>query len=262
MKFPTSAEETGSTARALRAALREPFVHFLALGLALFAVYGAANRGPASKPVSHQVELTLDDLRKLQIGFASKWQRPPTPQEMAGLLEARIREEILYREALAMGLDKDDTIVKRRMVQKMEFLAEDVSGAREPKAHELRARFDANPGRFARPGLVTFRHLYFSPDRRGARAHDDAVQALAKLAGRPHALLGFNMGVEIGQLGFIFLVLAPRALVPAPSDPLAPLGRGASRLRRRDARRVLDDPAHGDPVRMDRVSGQPGAGAC
>jgi peptidyl-prolyl cis-trans isomerase C len=185
MKLPTSAKETGSTSRALRAALREPLVHFLALGLALFAVYGAANRGPARAPKSNQIELTFDDLRQLQIGFAPKWQRPPTQEEMVALVEARIREEILYREALAMGLDKDDTIVKRRMVQKMEFLAEDVSGAREPKSDELRAWFEKNPGRFARPGLVTFRHLYFSPDRRGARAHDDAAQMLGKLAGKP-----------------------------------------------------------------------------
>ncbi len=123
------------SAHAARRWLREPLVHFLALGLALFAVYGAFNRGPAQTPQSRQIVLTLDDLRQLQIGFASQWQRPPTQQEMVGLLEDKIRQEILYREALAMGLDKDDTIVKRRMAQKMEFLAR---GRRERPRADLR----------------------------------------------------------------------------------------------------------------------------
>ena len=174
-------------------AVREPAVHFLVLGVLLFAGYAAWNRGPAEVPPSRQIELTLDDLRQLQIGFASKWQRAPTQQEMMGLLESRIREEVLYREAIAMGLDKDDTIVKRRMVQKMEFLAEDVSAVREPKSDELKAWFEEDPGRFALPGFVTFRHLYFSPDRRGDRARDDAARALQKLAGKPESWPGASV---------------------------------------------------------------------
>jgi parvulin-like peptidyl-prolyl isomerase len=84
-----------------------------------------------------------------------------------------------------MGLDKDDEIVKRRMAQKMEFLAEDVATAREPTTSELESWFEENNAKFAQPPRLSFRHLYFSPDRRGARARDDAQQALAKLAGQP-----------------------------------------------------------------------------
>ena len=84
-----------------------------------------------------------------------------------------------------MGLDKDDTIVRRRMAQKMQFLAEDVAAAREPTSEELRAWFEKNGDKFALPSRVSFRHLYFGSDRRGERAHDDAVAALAKLAGQP-----------------------------------------------------------------------------
>ncbi len=84
-----------------------------------------------------------------------------------------------------MGLDKDDEIVKRRMAQKMQFLAEDVAAAREPTSAELRAWYEKHSASFAQPPRVSFRHLYFSPDRRGARARDDAAQALAKLAGQP-----------------------------------------------------------------------------
>ena len=165
--------------------LREPLVHFLLLGAALFAIYAFVNRGSASTAPSRQITLTLDDLRQLQIAFAATWQRPPTPQEMVGLLENRIREEILYREALAMGLDKDDTIVKRRLAQKMEFLAEDVSAAYEPTTAELRGWFEKNASMFEEPSRVTFRTLYFSPDRRGPTARADAEKALTKLAGKP-----------------------------------------------------------------------------
>jgi hypothetical protein len=100
-------------------------------------------------------------------------------------VNSRVREEILYREALALGLDKEDTIVKRRMAQKMEFLAEDLSDLREPIREELRAWFGKNPGPFTQPARVTFRHLYFSPDRRGQNTRADAVRALNKLTAKP-----------------------------------------------------------------------------
>jgi parvulin-like peptidyl-prolyl isomerase len=117
--------------------------------------------------------------------FQSQWRREPTTQELQQLVENRVQEEILYREALAMGLEKDDTIVKRRMAQKMRFLAEDVASAREPDNAELRSWFEKNKVMFAQPSRVSFRHLYFSPDRRGQRAREDATKALAKLAGQP-----------------------------------------------------------------------------
>ena len=101
------------------------------------------------------------------------------------MVEDKVREEVLYREALAMGLDKDDTIVKRRMAQKMQFLAEDVAAAHEPTTAELKAWFEKNSDKFALPSRFSFRHLYFSPDKRGKNAQDDAAKALAKLAGQP-----------------------------------------------------------------------------
>jgi peptidyl-prolyl cis-trans isomerase C len=164
---------------------REPLLHFLILGAALFAVSRFVNPAKDRTAPSRQIVLTLDDLKQLQIGFAAQWLRPPNEQEMLGLLENKIREEILYREALAMGLDKDDTIVKRRMAQKMEFLAEDVSASHEPTTEELKAYFEKNTKMFSQPARVTFRLLYFSPDHRGPRAKEDAGRALPKLAGKP-----------------------------------------------------------------------------
>jgi len=165
--------------------LREPLLHFLLIGGALFAVY--ALRGPAAggAAASRQIVLSLDDLSQLVLSYQAQWRRLPTPEELSPLVEEKIREEILYREALAMGLDKDDIIVKRRMAQKMQFLAEDVAAAHEPSAEELKAWYAKHGDGFAIPTRVGFRHAYFSPDRRGARAHDDAARALGKLAGQP-----------------------------------------------------------------------------
>ena len=129
---------------------------------------------------SYQIALTTDDFRQLQITFAAQWQRAPSPEEMRGLVEQKIREEILYREALQLGLDKDDVIIKRRLAQKMQFLAEDVGAAHEPTTAELKAWYVKNSGQFALPSRFSFRHLYFSPDRRGQQAHDDAMKALTR----------------------------------------------------------------------------------
>lgn len=164
--------------------LREPLVHFLLIGLVLFAAYSLLNPGTNQEGRSTQIVLTEDDIRQLQIAFTSQWQRPPNSEEMAALIDSRIREEVLYREGLVLGLDKEDTIVKRRIAQKMDFLAEDLSDLREPTTEELKTWFEKNSHRFTLPSRVTFRHLYFSPDRRGQNARADAVRALDKIDGR------------------------------------------------------------------------------
>jgi len=165
--------------------LREPLIHFLLIGAVLFAANGYMQRGRGGVESSKQIQLTVDDLRQLVILFQSQWRREPTAQELSRLVENKVQEEILYREALAMGLDKDDTIVKRRMAQKLQFLAEDVAAAREPTAAELKSWFEKNKAMFAQPSRLSFRHLYFTPDRRGQHARDDAAKALARLAGQP-----------------------------------------------------------------------------
>jgi peptidyl-prolyl cis-trans isomerase C len=172
-----------SARRILRRCLREPLVHFLLIGSLLFVIYRVW--GHSSQGGSNHIQLTLNDVRRLEIGFAAQWQRGPTPEELSGLVESQIREEVLYREALALGLDKDDDIVKRRMAQKMRFLAEDMTNAHEPTTAELNAWFKKNESQFIMPGRITFHHAYFSPDQRGGRAHDDAVKALARITGKP-----------------------------------------------------------------------------
>jgi len=155
------------------------------IGVLLFGGYALSERDSRSDLPSTEIRLTVDDLAQLLIAFESKWRRQPSQTEFNALLEDRIRQDILYREALALGLDKDDTIVKRRMAQKMQFLAEDIAAAHEPTTDELRSWFAENSDLFAMPPRLSFSHLYFSVDRRGERARDDAAKALAELAGRP-----------------------------------------------------------------------------
>jgi parvulin-like peptidyl-prolyl isomerase len=176
--------------------LREPLIHFLLLGVALFGVYAYAERGHGSAEQSKQISLTIDDLSQTVLVFRSQWRRDPTPEELLSLVEDKVHEEVLYREALVLGIDKEDTIVKRRMAQKMQFLAEDVAAARDPTPEELSKWYQANRGQFAFPPRISFRHLYFSPDRRGANARDDAAAALTKLAGHPE---DSNLGATIAD---------------------------------------------------------------
>ena len=164
--------------------LREPLLHFLLIGAGLFVAYHFTQPARDPSPSSKEIRLSLDELAQMTVLFQSQWRRDPTPEEFKRMVEQRVQSEVLYREALGMGLDKNDEIVRRRMAQKMEFLAEDVAASREPKSEELRSWFEKNTALFAQPARLSFRHLYFSPDRRGGQARDDALKALARIAGQ------------------------------------------------------------------------------
>jgi peptidyl-prolyl cis-trans isomerase C len=164
--------------------LHEPLLHVLLIGVLIFALYYALNPDAGLHQDSNRIVITADDLAQIRLAWMAQWQRPPTLEEMRNLLDGKIREEVLSREAATLGLDKDDTIVKRRLAQKLEFVMDDASALRDPADEELRRWFAQNTQRFAMPSLLTFRHLYFSPDFRGARARDDAIEALRKLAGK------------------------------------------------------------------------------
>ena len=165
--------------------LREPLLQFVLIGLALFAVYDLRNRHADSQEHPARIALTPDDLRQIGIAWIAQGRAAPSAEEMQILADARVREEVLYREALALGLDKDDAIVRRRLAQKMEFLFEDLAKLREPTSGELQVWFARNAERFTQTGRITFRHLYFSPDRRGEGAPEDAARVLAQISGLP-----------------------------------------------------------------------------
>jgi len=168
--------------RTIRRLLGEPLAQFLLLGLLLFAGYHQLRDDGAVRAQPGRIEVTADDLRQIVLAWMAQGRAAPSSDEMKSLVEAKVREEILYREALTLGLDKDDAIVRRRLAQKMEFLFEDVAALRDPTAGELERWFADHSKRFTLPARVTFRVLYFSPDRRGARARDDAEQ-VRRIAG-------------------------------------------------------------------------------
>jgi peptidyl-prolyl cis-trans isomerase C len=165
--------------------LREPLLHFLLVGLVLFTGYSVLHPKPEATPESNRIILTPDDLLQMSVTWLAQGRPPPTSEQMQNLIELKVREEVLFREAVALGLDKDDTIVKRRLAQKMEFLAEGASTDNEPTTDMLRAWFKENPERFALLPRVSFRHLYFSSDRHGEQAREAATHALGDLAGKP-----------------------------------------------------------------------------
>ncbi len=118
-------------------------------------------------------------------GFIGQWQRrwnrPPTRQELDGVINAFVREDILYRQAIAMGLDRDDPITRRRMAQKLEFLTNDIALLKEPADGELEQYFDENMRTYRDPDLITFIQVYLDPDKREAATLDDATALLAQL---------------------------------------------------------------------------------
>ncbi len=176
------ATEPAPRAPFLRRLAREPLLHFLLAGLVLFAAYQAINRGAPSQDAA-RIVLTEDDVKRLTESWTVLWQRPPTEKELADLVENEVREEILYREAIALGLDRGDSIVRRRLVQKMEFLAEDSPAAPDPRPDELKAWFEQNRDRFVMPPRISFVQVYFSFFKRKDQARAEAELALDDLAG-------------------------------------------------------------------------------
>ncbi len=123
---------------------REPLVHFLVLGALLFLVGAVA--GERSDPASRKVVVSAGEIESLAATFRATWRREPTAEELEGLVEDWTKEELYYREAVAMGLDRNDSVVRRRMHQKLEFLAGDLAGTAEPTEDDLAAWLAAHPG--------------------------------------------------------------------------------------------------------------------
>ena len=159
--------------------LHEPLVHFLLLGAVLFGVFAlVGDRGSARVG---QIVVTPGHIEHLTVSFTRTWQRPPTAPELAGLIDDYIREEVLYREAVAMGLDRDDTIVPRRLRQKLEFLTEETAAMAAPSDEELQTFLQQHLDTFRVEPRLAFRHVYLSRDRRGDAASAEARQLLMQL---------------------------------------------------------------------------------
>jgi hypothetical protein len=159
--------------------LREPLVHFFVLGAGIFLL--AALVGESDQDQPDQIVVSVGQIDRLVETWQRTWQRPPTQVELEGLVEDHIREEILYREAIAMGLDRDDTIIRRRLRQKMEFLPQDLVDQVEPTDTELRTYLRENADAYQVETRVSFQHIYLNLERRGTAAEGDARRLLADL---------------------------------------------------------------------------------
>ena len=160
--------------------LKDPLLHFLLIGAALFLVFGLI-KSPAGIE-ENRIIITSGDIEALQANFARTWQRPPTESEVSGLIEDRVRDEIAYREAVAMGLDQGDSVIRRRLRMKMELIVEDVAGLSPPTDEDLETYLAEYRESFRQQPQVSFMHVYLNSDKRGARVEDDAREILARLS--------------------------------------------------------------------------------
>ena len=144
----------------------------------LFALYGFVGKRSAEAP--EKIVVSASRIANLGDGFARTWRRPPSEQELQGLIEDYIRDEVFYREGRAAGLDRDDVIIRRRVRQKMEFLAEDLPP--EPSDEQLAAYLASNPERFRSDDQITFRQVFLSATRRANTIESDSKQVASVLA--------------------------------------------------------------------------------
>jgi hypothetical protein len=144
--------------------VREPLLHFLILGAALFAVFSFLRGDGAER--QEQIVVSAGKIEHMAALFARTWQRPATRAELDGLINDFIREEATYREGLALGLDRDDTVIRRRIRQKLDFIAQDLAIQVEPTDTELSDYLAAHPDKFRTEPRLSFRQVYVNPEQR------------------------------------------------------------------------------------------------
>ena len=159
--------------------LKEPLVHFVLAGLALFALF--AWRGEDADPESRTITITEEQVGQLAANWVQTWRRPPTEAEMDGLIRDYIKEEIYYREGLRLGLDSDDMVIRRRIRSKMEFLAVSEAENAKPTDAQLQALLDRNPNAYATDTRYTFDQIFIDGSDLAA-AQKNAARILASLA--------------------------------------------------------------------------------
>jgi hypothetical protein len=159
--------------------IREPFIHFLLLGAAIFAAHRLVSGRADNQP--GKIVITQGQITSIIVGFSRTWQRPPTDEELERLIRDRVREEVYYREALAMGLDRDDAIIRRRLQQKLEFVTNDVAAVAEPTDVQLTEYLKTHPESFRADRRLTFSQVYLDPSKHGDHLAQDAGQLLIQL---------------------------------------------------------------------------------
>ena len=143
--------------------LHEPLLHFLIIGAAIFVFYGLTRDVASEAP--NRIVVTQGQQEQLVANFNRTWMRSPTDEELAGLVDNYVREEVFYREAMAMGLDQDDPMVRRRMRMKLEFILEDLSAETVTDA-DLMAFLQKHPEKFRAEAQLSFQQVFLDPKKR------------------------------------------------------------------------------------------------
>ena len=178
----------------MRKLLREPLIHFLILGATLFLVFDLT--GETEQAGERRIVVTPAQVEQLAAQFSRTWLRPPTSDELDGLVERYVRSEIFYREALAMGLGQDDPYVRNRLALKLEVLLDDLSAEAAPSDTELADFLATHAERFAKPARLTFRQVYLNPER-----HPDPAAEAQRLLGL------LRSGADPGVLGDVSMII-------------------------------------------------------
>jgi hypothetical protein len=160
---------------------KEPLLHFLVIGAALFVLFSIVNK-EETLVNGNEIIVSTADINRLSESWSKKWNRPPSEAELQGLIESHIKEEVYYREALALGLDREDTIIRRRMMQKLEFLTNDIAALNTPDEAELKNYFLEHQDDYQLPAQLSFSHIYFNRDKRGQKIITEANNVLEKIS--------------------------------------------------------------------------------
>ena len=160
--------------------LREPLLHFMFIGAAIYLLYGVFAE-PVPEGDDKTIVVSAGEIEWMQTSWQKRWNRPPTAAEFDGLIQQYIKETVLYREALTMGLNQHDQVIRRRLAQKLEFLAKDLVALTPPTDEELLAYFDLHQAHYQEPALYTFTQVFIDPDKRGDATLEDAEAIKAKL---------------------------------------------------------------------------------
>lgn len=173
----------------IRRLIREPLLHFLLLAGLIFAAHGfLAGRVETEE----SIDVTQAKIEQMASIFARTWQRPPTADELKGLIDDHVKEEIYVREAVRLGIDQDDTVIRRRLRMKMEFLNDAEAEATPASDADLQAYLEANPDRFRQHPRIAFEQVYVDAQKRGEGAQAQAVSLLGSL--RENAALAADAG--------------------------------------------------------------------
>lgn len=217
----------------MRTWFKEPLLQFAVLGAAIFGVHAWVVSGPRADK-GQLIEVQADQVERLAEVWRRQWQRPPTQDELRDVVDGYVREEVLYRRALALGLETNDSMIRQRLAQKVQFLSEDVVELAEPDEATLRRFFEERAAAYVEPPVLSFTHVYFSRERRGASVEADVARALATLTRDPAAAADLGdplvlpytftraTGVEVAsQLGDAFAVALRDLPVGTWAGPVA-----------------------------------------